>query len=227
MLKAFRRPPLQRMTDLYAELHDNILATYEELDHFGPRAKARYWGHWAYDMGKGVNWPAGAGTRIFAYLKPFPELDLLLQTLGELGQPTLIFGQGFPGDLIRKHARPHLRFESEALNLPQVASECDLAIINGNHGTGASLLLAGKPCLLLPLFMEQLIFAKKAEQMGAGRALLKSEGAKMPECLREMLRNSAYRTAAQGFARRYEGFRPGQQLAELATRMEQAIQRRN
>src|SRR5205807_5906136 len=102
--------------------------------------------------GKAPLWPEGKGKRIYAYLKGFPALPQLLQHLKRVGNPTLIFVDGVDRKTQERFASPSIRFETEPLDLRQVSSECDVAILNGTHNTACTMLLAGKPSLQLPLF---------------------------------------------------------------------------
>lgn len=48
-----------------------------------------------------------------------------------------------------------------------VLAQCEVAILNGNHGTLGEFLLAGIPLLLLPLTFEQAILSKRLESIKA------------------------------------------------------------
>jgi UDP:flavonoid glycosyltransferase YjiC (YdhE family) len=108
------------------------------------------------------------GKRIFAYLKPFPTLPTLLSLLNELKTPTLAYIPGLDRKIREKYASPALRFVDRPLNMERVASECDLGILNGTHTTTANLLMAGKPTLHFPLYLEQQLTAQKVENVRAG-----------------------------------------------------------
>jgi len=43
--------------------------------------------------------------------------------------------------MLTRFNAPNLRFEQRPLDLKRVASECDLAVLNGNHGTTIAMLL--------------------------------------------------------------------------------------
>ena len=78
-------PPLQRVSELYADVDDTFLTTLEEFDHYpdaacvdqatqlrpspGGRGEIRYRGPWPLLGGVALVWPAGGGKRIFAYLQ--------------------------------------------------------------------------------------------------------------------------------------------------------------
>ncbi len=60
-----------------------------------------------------------------------------------------------------------MRFSPEPLDLQSVAESCQLAVNNGGTNGVTALLLEAVPQLLLPLHIEQLMFARSAETTGA------------------------------------------------------------
>src|SRR5439155_12369678 len=98
------------------------------------------------------------------------------------------------------------RFETEKQDLATVGRECDVAITNGNHGTTAALLLAGKPVLHVPLYLEQVMLARRVADIGAGVHLPTGQPEAMCRCLTQLLQSSHLRRSAAAFATRYAGF---------------------
>jgi hypothetical protein len=167
VLARFKAPPLARIGGLFSQ-GDRVLMTYEELDPYGPRPNEDYWGTWTTSIGEEPMWPDVPGKRIFAYLKPFPALPSLLALLNESKMPTLAYIPGLSRRMREKYASPALCFVDRPLNMERVAAECDLGILNGTHTTTANLLMAGKPTLHFPLYLEQHLTAQKVEELGAG-----------------------------------------------------------
>lgn len=224
-LRARKRPELPCLAKLFNDIDDVILATYRELDHFGARPNMRYWGHWPFGTANKPQWPAGEGPKIYAYLKPFPGLEPLLQFLKQSGSPTVVFCGGIEQAVQDRFSCPTIRFETKPLDLQRVASESDLSITHAGHGTLAAFLLAGKPCAMIPPFVEQLLLSKRVEQLGAGRLATPDQPQGIMEAVREVMDNPKYRQGAQAFATRYAGFVPGQQIPSLVDRLETLLQR--
>ncbi len=196
---------LSRLADLYAQADLSVLATYEELDHFGPRSGVRYWGVQASCPAVTPTWPEGIGKRIYGYLKPMPGLSELLGTLGTLGAPVLVYGSWVNDEAVKRFGTRTLRLERQPLDLQRVAEECDLAILNGTHGTTAELLLRGVPVLQLPIFVEQALTAARTAELGAGLMFNSKETTRVAAGLNRMLSGEEYREAAGRFASKYAG----------------------
>ena len=221
LLGELGQAPLDRITQLYSEVEGNFLTTFQELDHYRDRPEVRYWGAWTKTAGEKPQWPAGAGKRIFAYLKPFEGLMHLLSLLRTLNQPTLVSCDGIDSSIQRTCAAPNIRFDDHRINLEIVGRECDLGILNGNHGTTIALLLAGKPSFHVPITLEQAMLADAVRRMGAGLAASASRPAEVADRLKRMLLTDTYTQAALRFRERYTQFDPQGQQEELVDRIEQ------
>ncbi len=220
LLLARGQPPLESLADLYRQVDATLLCTYPELDHFGPRSEIRYYGCQPDAFGKPFRWPPGDGKRIFVYLKPFPALGALLQCLATWRFPTVAYLDRFDPALERRHATVNLHFHREPLDICQAAAECDLAILNGGHGTLAAMLLAGKPSFLLPLYWEQLMQARRARQEGFADLADPGNPTAVETKLRQVLASPTYGEAARGFAEKYATHDSAATLRELADDLE-------
>ena len=219
-LAAKGKPAVERISQLFNQVDELVLATYREFDHFGGRGRARYWGHWHADSETPAAWPSGDHRRAFVYLRPFAGIEGVFGALRQSGVQCLVHAGSIPESIRAEFEGQTIHFEAGLLPMGEVATQCDFAIVNGGHGTTASLLLAGRPCLVLPMTVEQWMNAYSVERAGAGAWLLPRFIDRFSSVLGEFLNGSRYLEGATRFARRYAGFTPGEQIDELVDRME-------
>ena len=221
VLRRWGEPTIDRVARLYNPVDEMFLLTFPELDCYPHRRGATYWGKWAVEMGQSPEWPAGKGPRIFGYLKPFPALPQLLTTLHGLPNPMLVYASGVDDALKNRFRSPNLHFADGPINLVKAARECDVAILNGTHGSAATMLLAGKPALHIPIFLEQGINAAAVAKLGAGINAMPNEPGEIAAGLHALLNLSQFGNAAHAFAARYADFDSARQVAKLVDRAEQ------
>jgi UDP:flavonoid glycosyltransferase YjiC (YdhE family) len=146
----------------------------------------------------------------------------LLAALNEIGCPTIVVADGIAPKIQKAHVSKSLNFENERLDLAAVGRECDLAILNGNHGTSVSFLLAGRPMLQIPLHLEQSLFSQRVAELGAALIARPDRPEQMALRLVKMLsRKDRFTAAAQRFAERYQSFEPHQAIARMVDRADQ------
>lgn len=204
-LATLAEPPLARLADIYS-VQAQLFFTFKELDHYGPREGAEYWGPTQQDAGIPTAWPRSTGKRVFAYLKPFDTLPDLLKAMQAAGLPTLIYlSQG--ADQVRcQFQGGNLAFSERPVDLGVAVAKAELVVCHAGHGTVSAALLKAKPLLLLPLNLEQRMLAARVTGMGAGLAApaLAPEG--MQQKFQRLLAEPAFTEAAKAFAERHAGF---------------------
>ncbi len=220
-LSRWSAPPLDYVAQLYRWLDEDFLMTFRELDPYPRGSNAVYWGIWSGGMGEPPNWPGGRGSRIFAYLKSFPALPQLLATLNGLPNPSLVYVPGIQPRTREQFRNPTLRFADAPVEMSQVRRECDVAILNGTHATTVAMLLAGKPALHIPIFLEQALNARAAERLGAAICVSPTDPKQIVTGLRALLTTDRFSQAANSFAAQYADFNPETQLNRILDRAEQ------
>ncbi len=206
---------------------DTLMCTFAELDHYPERKENDYLGP-IFSLGQGVDmaWPQANAPKVFAYLKPeYAGLEAILAALRTSGASVLAHVPGATGQTLEKFSGNSMVVSADPLDINRMRAGCDLAICHGGAGTTAAMLLAGKPLMVFPMQMEQTMGAHRLAAMGAGVALSAQASAQMPLLLRKALADPSLSQAAQGFAKRYQGYDQNQTIRTAADRCEAAVQR--
>lgn len=207
-----------KQLDMIAELFmtgPNILRTYKEFDPYKAERNGTYWGISRDAIGETPLWPDVPGKRIFVYLKPFPALQHLLSLLENLKTPSIVYIDG-PRDRLReKFNSASLRFVNRPQDMTEIVSQCDLAIVNGNHNTTMRLLLAGKSILNLPLHLEQYLTACAVDTLGAGMSAPTLKPDEISAKLEMLMRSDSYAEAAQKFSASHSDIESAEQDMRL------------
>jgi hypothetical protein len=215
-------PQLDRFSQLYAEVQESFLMTFQELDHHPGREAAQYMGSWAPSSGIEPEWPEGNGPRVFAYLKsqaPSFRLDAALAVLRELPIQTLAYVPAASKRILSLQSRS-LRICTEPVRITAALQRCDLAVLNGTAGTTTQCLLAGVPLVMVPLYLEQLAICRRVAELGAGVITHPSRLELLAARVWRVLRTDSYRCAARAFADRYASFDPEQTKLRILDRVE-------
>jgi len=213
-LEQCQAEPLERISDVFNWASANLLTTLGELDHFPKRENANYLGVWPSDVGEPTAWPEGASKRVFVYLKPNQGVAAVLQTLNAMPVSTLAYIPGLADPSKKQLAHSSLRFLDIPADLQQMADECDFAVLNAGHGATTTMLLAGKPLLLLPIYLEQLITTRRVEALGAALGANLGDGDQIAAQLKRLLGDDGFQTRAMKFATGYRGYDPHDALRQ-------------
>ena len=214
-------PTITSLNDLFSQQELCLTRNYSELDHYGYRNHSQrrdfiYVGSTAGSYGEDVEFPHYKGPKIFCYLKPSPELPILLKTLQSIECSAIVVTAGVPKALIDAHRSKHILYSDVPVNMQHIIERATLGVLNAGMNTTAQFLKAGIPLALLPLHVEQLLVARRVEALKAGSMLnLKSVETAVVSL------NKAYshqaKTCAAFFADKYKNFSPQLELIkELA-----------
>lgn len=208
VLAALGAPALERLGDLL-DVDENFLLTWREVDHFATRSadpSVRYWGPLPTAVhGVDPPWPSGEGPRVFAYLKgDYGAIEPLVAALSKAPWRTCAFIPGLSPELARRHASNRLALSGGPVNMERVCAEADAVLCNAGSGTVCTVLRAGLPVVMLPMHAEQLLFARRVAETGAGLVLTEAEARqKGVAAVKRVLQEPDYREAAQRLSQRY------------------------
>lgn len=216
---------MQHLAELF-DVAEEALVTFPELDHYPDRGPARYWGSLpSAGSGRPVNWPAGAGRRIFAYLRAeSPHHEAVLAALHALGRGAAIYFPNMPPALAARYSAAHLTYLDQPADIGQMTREADLAITYASLATSTAFLLAGIPLLLLPGHLEQFMVARRVEEMGAGRLVNPEQPpGDLRGVLADLLDNPSWRANAAAFGAKYAAFDQQAVIGNLVRRISEML----
>jgi hypothetical protein len=219
----YRLPAVGSVGELYSQVDATVLATYPELDHFGSRNSGVYAGVFPLPRGAAPNWPGTSRPRAFAYLKPHKLLESLIAELTRQRIATLLYTGSNDPQIVKKHSTEWVHVLPSVVDLQVAMAEADFAILNGTHATTIAALLAGKPTLHFPLFLEQWMFATRVCELGAGELVAANNANALNESLERMATGGSV-LGARRFAARYANHDPEAAVTSAAEIIEATIE---
>jgi UDP:flavonoid glycosyltransferase YjiC (YdhE family) len=201
VLRALGAPPLERLAQVFQGAR-NVLTTVAELDHCGARADATYAGPLQDLPGRlAASWKT-TRPRVLVYLRGMgPIVDKVLQALDEIGAEVIAV---LPDVARRPDVRAEIQVFRQPVRFDGLIETADLVIAAG-IGTVTTALLAGVPVLMLPANAEQAMLARRVTQTGAGMSVDGGTAATVPDAIRRLLSDAAFRAAAGALAAKYTG----------------------
>ncbi len=129
--------------------------------------------------------------------------------------------------MVRKHTAANIAFSAKPVRMADVGREADVGICHAGVGTVESLVTSGKPLLLLPQHLEQMMTGKRIAAMGAGLVVdpLVDKSPNYARLLTRLLEEPAFAAVAQAVAARYVNETPAERVARIADRCEELIAR--
>ena len=222
VLERYGKPPLDYLAQLF-QVAENSLLSFPELDHYAARGPARYWGMLPAAVGEDSTWPTVAGPRVFSYLRPeMPHVEAALQALHGLSGSVLIYAPGLAAELMQRYAAPHISFSPVPVDLNKVARQADAGLTYASAAATVAFLMAGKPVLMMPGHLEQFLFARRVEEMGAGLIQNPDQAPhNLVAMLRQVLDDPRFRVNAGAFAAKYANFDQNAVIGHIVARIEE------
>ena len=213
----------RRLRDLFDGV-PSFLCTFPEFDHYPDRPGANCYGEvFAPSRGPAAVWPAGAGERVYVDLDPrHPALGAIVEALARLGLPTLVQAAGMPAHQADAIERGTVQVTTTG-NRASVLAGCDIVVCQGQE-LAVPALLAGKPLLMLPVFVEQMMTLHRVATQGLGHGVAPTaDAAAVEAAVRRLVDDRACRLRAVNFARLYDGYRPGLAIDAVADSIDEML----
>lgn len=217
------KPALEHVSDLYRLSRLNVLTSFRELDHFSRDNDENFRGVWVPSIPISPRWPKGGGKRIFAYLTPRPGVDKVLAMLSRTGLPTLVYCPGVEGKFRAPFENQNCRFLDGLVDIKKLAEQSSVGIFHGNHSSTAMFMLAGTPTMQIPLYMEQLMFARRIKDLGTGEIATLDQPQRIAAGLNAILSNPDYGERARGFSGQYRDYDQHVAIRQAATDLDVAL----
>lgn len=214
--------PLAHLRDLF-DVEETFLRGHRELDPYPSRdSNADYWGApFSVDTGARVEWPAGDGLRVFAYLRPrSPWFAALTRQLQRLDARVVLAAPGLSLEQAQALGSPRLQVHPGPVRLEPLLSTTDVALCNAGLATTTAFLLASVPVIGLPDNYEQELTARRLALANLGRTPeVPPDRVDYPALIAGALEPSV-RAAAKGFADRNTDSTGARSSTRLVNRIE-------
>lgn len=213
--QVLQRDGIARLTclaDLFAVDH-SFITIFRDFDLYSKIRKGA-----TYCIGAGFNFVRSAPSsevgvdsvpRIVAYLKPsYPHFTLLVQALAECNAPVFIVCPRGNPEVLQPFASNTLAFSTDVIDLPKAISTADLFVGHGNSGSVKESLILGKPVVVLPIQLEQLLIGQKLQSLGLGKIVERMTTAQsLAVELNKMLSDDTYTACVEKFLTETSGER--------------------
>ena len=212
-----------------AEMFDQaepFLCTFPELDHYTIREDVAYLGPILYTPEhQPAIWPEFDGTRIFLYMHAANRmLRPVLKFLKSLPVAVLACITAMPPDEIHQWEGENLHIHTNPVNLSEVVKNCQLMISQGGFNTGVYMLLHGVRLFLLPLELEQMLWAYRLSQQGLATTVNFFSGhPKIESNLLQVLESDTISNNVSKFSERYSEYNPNQTVQRVVKKCVQLI----
>ena len=214
-LQYFSCPVIKQVCDIFSRIED-FLCTLPHLDHYRRTVAQDYWGPViSTNFGHPFSWPDQHKYKIFCYLKSnFSNLASFAKALNNIDADKVVYIEEQDGISLFDDKTVLLTASAQ---LESICSRANLVISHGGHNLTAQLLMAGVPNLLMPMFMEQSIFAHKLSQQGLCSVCFSDYSSEqVTETIVNSLNDQQLYNNAKLFSQHYCGYDSQDQLEELA-----------
>jgi UDP:flavonoid glycosyltransferase YjiC (YdhE family) len=205
-LQALRAPRLETVSDLY-RVDATMARTLPETDCFAPRPDADYVSPDPQDAGDALpEWPDVKGPKVLVYLKSGPWVRPVCDALASCEASAIAYFSGIEPKAAEALERPGLKVAREYCRFSTLMDQGDAVVCHASHNTVVGAVLAGKPLVMMPNYIEQALTAARVVKLGTGAMPAGKPGAAaLSRCLDAVRPGSAPRAKASRLAQRYAG----------------------
>jgi UDP:flavonoid glycosyltransferase YjiC (YdhE family) len=114
------------------------------------------------------SWPDAKGPKVLVYLKKGPWLEPVCDALTARKASVVGYVAGLDDGAAGRLERPGLHLARELCKFSELTRESDIVVCHGSQNTASASLLAGKPLVLMPTYVEQLLTSERIVAAGAG-----------------------------------------------------------
>ena len=217
--------PLERVADLYNPEVD-VLCTFAEFDHYGPRDDGGYFGP-MFQLGGDTDepWADMPEPRVFVYLNAVGKgFARVMQELVAAGFSTLVHARDIAPDKRRALESDRIRFAPKPLDLAWVAQHAKLVVCHGGPNTCSAVVLRGLPLLVFPEHLEQTLSGYRFTRQGVG--LMQNplnKKAMVQAALDKLVNEASFAEKARALADKYAGFDFAGAAASIAAHCEAGL----
>lgn len=162
--------PLPQFSELYRGVHA-IISTFPALDIYADTRSNALYRPLSVNASPrlAVQFPAGDGPTIIAYLKPqYAHLDLLLKGLSRSKARVFVACPGGQDAQFKPYASARFAYSTGVVELEKGIADADLFLGHGNMGSVVHSLEHGTPLAIIPIHQEQLLTGQRVHKTGAG-----------------------------------------------------------
>lgn len=214
-LQRLKLPQLDSLQAMFDQQLPRILS-YRELDHYGGDRSEPFIGTLDVAHGRILEWPQGPGLRVLAYLQRNKNLEAILSMLHRSKANVVVrIAGGTSVEGVEPYRRERMTITRQPINLRHLTATCHIVLNYASHGFVVDALRAGKPAVLLPGTEEQLLVARRVDQLGASLTAQPGERFDLPTAFARVREEPGFRTSAEAFAARYASWSVETTLVQL------------
>lgn len=219
-------PPIQAVSELFAEAQV-LMTTFPELDHYGERQGLTYIGPTGSLKAPTFEWPSSPRKKIFCYLRStVPDVELTLEALAQMKLNSVCVLPDANEQFLERFSRTTVHITREPVDIANAVESSDLVVTYGT-GTMHDALSRGRPLLVCPQNVEQLLAGSRVAALGAGLVLPGGTPVNaIAQVIQILLSEAKYRIAAKRFSERYSGVTAASAVQAVVDLVERVIGKR-